>query len=105
MTPALPSGVPSTAMAFSNEAPAGFQNSTFSFDGSAAMDGTCRVRINGRRKYERGCRSLEWRPCTTTSTPSSPHSKKCRSASNLRVRHDTYGIREHAILEDNGITL
>src|ERR1700738_1523603 len=42
MTPALPSGVPSTAMAFSNEAPAGFQNSTFSFDGSAAMDGTCR---------------------------------------------------------------
>jgi hypothetical protein len=28
-----------------------------SFDGSAAMAGTCRVRVNRRRKYEHGCRS------------------------------------------------
>ncbi len=55
--PTLPSGVPSKAKACSNETPAEFQNSAFSFDGSAAMAGTCRVRINRRRKYEHGCRS------------------------------------------------
>ena len=51
------SGAPSAAKACSNEAPAGFQNSAFSFDGSAAMVGITRVRINRRRKSEPCCPS------------------------------------------------
>ena len=44
MTPTLPSGTPNTVMACSNEAPAGFQNMAFLFDGSADMAKILRVR-------------------------------------------------------------
>src|ERR1019366_8630686 len=36
------------------------------FNGSAAMAGTCRVRINRRRKYEYGCRSWVCVPKTSS---------------------------------------
>jgi len=69
------------------------------------MAGTCRVRINLRRKsrillvaHENGARG------TTTSTPSSPCSKEVLIGREFqRIRHDARFICEHAVLGDDGI--
>src|SRR6202035_4674637 len=107
MTPTLPSGVPSKAKACSNEAPAGFHNSAFSFDGSAAMAGTCRVRINRRRKAAQ----IRTRLSLMRVAAMHYHVDPVESAFEEmpigleleRVRDHARGVREHAILGDNGI--
>src|SRR5262245_19303488 len=104
MTPTLPLGAPRTVSTSSNVAPVGFQNKALRLFASLAMDGILRVRINLRRMSERLCRSREWRPCATTSTPFSPRSKKLLVGIEFKCAgHSALCSCDHAIVRNDGV--